>query len=87
LNEPAALLLPSYTTLDLTLGISDKANRYRLLLLARNLTDENYAVMATSSGNAATGAPNAAGAPRLQIPREAERYFGAEFRMNFGGSK
>jgi iron complex outermembrane receptor protein len=83
LNEPAALFLPSYTTIDFTLGISDKANRYRLLLLAKNLTDENYAVMATGSG----AAPTAGGAPRLQIPREAERYFGAEFRMNFGGAR
>jgi hypothetical protein len=39
--------------------------------------------MATSSG----AAPTAGGAPRLQIPREAERYYGAEFRMNFGGGR
>ena len=83
LNEPAALLLPSYSTLDLTIAIMDKADKYRLTLLARNLTDESYAVLATSSG----ASPTAGGAPRLQIPREAERYFGAEFRMNFGGSK
>ena len=31
--------------------------------------------------------PRTGDAPRLQIPREAERYFGAEFRMYFGGSR
>lgn len=81
LNNPAALKLPSYSTWDLALAFMDKDDRYRLSLFARNLTDESYAVMATSSG----AAPTAAGAPRLQIPREAEFYWGAEFRMNFGG--
>ena len=83
LNEPAPLLMESYSTLDLAIAISDKAERYRLSLYARNLTDESYAVLTT----AASGAPTTGGAPRLQIPREAEQYFGAEFRMYFGGSR
>jgi iron complex outermembrane receptor protein len=83
LNEPAALLMESYSTIDLAVAISDKANRYRLSLYARNLTDESYAVLKTG----ASGAPTTGGAPRLQIPREAEQYFGAEFRMYFGGSR
>ena len=83
LNEPAALLMESYSTIDLAIAISDKAERYRLSLYARNLTDESYAVLTT----AASGAPTTGGAPRLQIPREAEQYFGAEFRMYFGGSR
>jgi iron complex outermembrane receptor protein len=83
LNEPVALLMESYSTIDLAVAISDKANRYRLSLYARNLTDESYAVLTTSSG----AAPTAGTAPRLQIPREAEQYFGAEFRMYFGGSR
>jgi iron complex outermembrane receptor protein len=78
-----ALLLPSYSTLDLSVAIGPRDGRYRLSLYANNLTDESYAVLATASG----ASPTAGGAPRLQIPREAERYFGAEFRMNFGGSK
>jgi iron complex outermembrane receptor protein len=83
LNEPEALLMKSYSTVDLAVAISDTADRYRLSLYARNLTDESYAVLTTSSG----ASPTAGGAPRLQIPREAEQYFGAEFRMYFGGSR
>jgi iron complex outermembrane receptor protein len=83
LNEPAPLLMESYSTIDFAIAISDKAERYRLSLYARNLTDESYAVLTT----AASGAPTTGGAPRLQIPREAEQYFGAEFRMYFGGSR
>jgi hypothetical protein len=47
-------------------------------------------VLTTSSAAAPTagsGTTAATTVPRLQIPREAERYFGAEFRMYFGGSR
>jgi iron complex outermembrane receptor protein len=90
LNEPVWALMESYSTMDLAVAISDKANRYRLSLYARNLTDESYAVLTTSSAAAPTagsGTTAATTVPRLQIPREAERYFGAEFRMNFGGAR
>jgi iron complex outermembrane receptor protein len=83
LNEPVALLMPSYSTLDLAVAISDKDGRYRLTLYANNLTDESYAVLATASG----ASPTAGTAPRLQIPREAEQVFGVEFRANFGGGR
>jgi iron complex outermembrane receptor protein len=83
LNEPVWALMESYSTMDLAVAISDKANRYRLSLYARNLTDESYAVLKQG----VSAAPTSGGAPRLQIPREAERYFGAEFRMYFGGSR
>jgi len=76
LNEPAALRIPSYSTVDLLVAIADKNDRYRLTIVGRNLTDESFAALITSNGPA--------GAPRLQIPREADRYFGAEFRINFG---
>ncbi len=77
LNEPAITLIPSYSTIDLSVGISDKSDKYRLTLFGRNLTDESFAALITRGGPG--------GAPRLQIPREADRYFGAQFRMNFGG--
>jgi len=83
LNEPAALLLPSYSTIDLSVAISDKSDRYRVTLVGRNLTDESYLALAT----AASANPTSAGAPRLQIPRDAERYFGVQFRANFGGGR
>ena len=71
--------IPSYSTIDLSLAFSDKDDRYRLTLIGRNLTDEHYAALITRGGPA--------NAPRLQIPREADRYFGAQFRVNFGGAR
>jgi iron complex outermembrane receptor protein len=68
--------IPSYSTVDLSVAIADKDDHYRLTLIGRNLTDESFAALVTRGGPA--------GAPRLQIPREADRYFGAEFRINFG---
>jgi len=68
--------IPSYTTVDLNVAIAGKDDRYQLTLVGRNLTDESFAALVTRGGPA--------GAPRLQIPREASRYFGAEFRYNFG---
>jgi iron complex outermembrane receptor protein len=79
LNEPAITLIPSYSTIDLSVAFADKQDRYRLTLVGRNLTDESYAALITRGGPA--------NAPRLQIPRDADRYFGAQFRVNFGGGR
>ena len=76
LNEVPITLIPSYSTIDLSVAISDKSDKYRLTLVGRNITDESFAALVTRGGPA--------GAPRLQIPREADRYFGAQFRVNFG---
>jgi iron complex outermembrane receptor protein len=73
------VLIPAYSTVDLSLAFADKDDRYRLTLIGRNLTDESYAAMITRGGPG--------GAPRLQIPRDADRYFGAQFRVNFGGGR
>jgi iron complex outermembrane receptor protein len=79
LNEPAITLIPSYTTLDLTVAIADKDDRYRVTFVGRNVTDESFAALVTRGGPG--------GAPRLQIPRDADRYFGVQFRANFGGTR
>jgi iron complex outermembrane receptor protein len=76
LNEPAALRIPGYGTLDLTFTFSDKEDRYRLTLIGRNVTDRQFVALRTAGGPG--------GVPRLQIPRDADRYFGLQFRMNFG---
>jgi iron complex outermembrane receptor protein len=77
LNEPAALRIDGYSTLDLTFTFADKDDRYRLTLIGRNITDEQFVALRTAGGPG--------GVPRLQIPRDADRYFGLQFRMNFGG--
>jgi iron complex outermembrane receptor protein len=69
--------IDAYGTLDATLTFATKDDKYRLTLIGRNLTDESYAALLQ------TGGP--AGTVRYIIPRDADRYFGAQFRMNFGG--
>jgi len=76
LNEPAALRIPGYTTLDLSVALGDSSDRFRIAIIGRNLTDKAYTVLKTGGGPG--------GAPRLQIPRDADRYFGVQARFNFG---
>ena len=40
----------------------------------RNITDESYALLNVGNGQ------------RLQIPRDADRYFGVSLRVGFGGN-
>jgi iron complex outermembrane recepter protein len=79
LNEPEITLIPSFSTIDLTVAIADKSDRYRVTFIGRNITDESYAALITRGGPA--------NAPRLQIPRDADRYFGVQLRANFGGGR
>ena len=51
-----------------SIGFSEAEDRYRLTLHARNITDESYALLNVSNGQ------------RLQIPRDADRYFGVSLR-------
>ena len=76
LNEPAALRIPGYTTVDLSVAVKDADDRFRIALVGRNITDENFTALKTAGGPG--------GAPRLQIPRDADRYFGIQARFNFG---
>ncbi|MEM9014728.1 MAG: TonB-dependent receptor, partial [Pseudomonadota bacterium] len=63
--------LPSYNQLDINVGLSMYEDRYRLTLIGKNLTDDSF--VTTFSGDGF----------RYQIPREADRYFGVNFRANF----
>jgi iron complex outermembrane receptor protein len=76
LNEPAALRIPGYTTVDLSVAVSSADERLRISLIGRNLADKSYTVLKTGGGPG--------GAARLQIPRDADRYFGIQVRYNFG---
>jgi iron complex outermembrane receptor protein len=77
LNEPLALLISAYTTIDVSLALTDADDRLRVSLVGRNVTDEAYTVLKTGGGPG--------GVPRLQIPRDADRYFGIQARYRFGG--
>lgn len=64
-------LIDPYGLWNASLGFSDQADSYRLTFHARNITDESYALLNVGNGQ------------RLQIPRDADRYFGASLRVRY----
>lgn len=67
---PAEGLLPSYNLWDLSLGVN-YLDSYKLTFIVKNLLDESF--VTTNSGDQF----------RFQIPREADRHFGVNFRADF----
>ena len=65
------VLLPDYTVVNASVTYNAPEDRYSASLIAKNLTDETYATTYSGDGF------------RYQIPRDAERYFGVNFRFNF----
>lgn len=57
-----------YGIWNASLGFSDLDDKYRLTFHVRNITDESYVLLNVSNGQ------------RLQIPRDADRYFGISLR-------
>ncbi|MCT2559609.1 TonB-dependent receptor [Tsuneonella sp. YG55] len=57
-----------YGIWNASIGFSDADDRFRLTFHARNITDQSYALLNVSNGQ------------RLQIPRDADRYFGVSLR-------
>ncbi|WP_277873303.1 type IX secretion system membrane protein PorP/SprF [Sphingomonas paeninsulae] len=66
----------NYGLVNLSAGIVDANDRYRLTFQVRNLFDQSFAAAITNGGPG--------GAYRYQIPRDADRYFGVTARINFG---
>ena len=64
-----------YAMVDLSAGIVDPNDRYRVTLQVKNLFDESFASAITSGGPG--------GSYRYLIPREADRYYGVTGRFNF----
>ena len=67
--------IPKYGLVNLSLGIGDKEDKYRLTFQVRNLFDTSYAAAIINGGPG--------GSYRYQIPRDADRYFGVTGRVNF----
>ncbi|MEM9168361.1 MAG: TonB-dependent receptor [Pseudomonadota bacterium] len=67
---PPQSLLPSYNLWNLGVGFDYKED-YRMTFIVNNLLDESF--VTTNSGDVF----------RYQIPREADRYFGVNFRAAF----
>jgi iron complex outermembrane receptor protein len=82
ISQPDAVLanriatrIKAYGLIDLSAGISDPDNRYRLMFQVKNLLDTSFASAITSGGPG--------GSYRYIIPREADRYYGLTVRANF----
>lgn len=63
--------IDAYGIWNASIGISDPADNYRLTFHARNITDNSYVLLNVSAGQ------------RLQIPRDADSYFGIGLRARF----
>lgn len=61
--------IDSYGIWNGSVGFSDQDDRYRLTFHVRNIADQSYALLNVSNGQ------------RLQIPRDADRYFGVSIRV------
>ncbi len=64
-------LLPDYSILNASIGWWSEDDKLGITLIGKNLTDESFATTYSGDGF------------RYQIPRDAERYFGVNFRLNY----
>jgi iron complex outermembrane receptor protein len=71
--------IDGYSLVNLTAGIGDSEDNWRVTFLVRNLLDTSYAAAIQSGGPG--------GSYRYQIPRDADRYVGVTARVNFGGRR
>ena len=76
LNQDDLMNQESYGVWDLTLGLADKDGRYELQVYGKNLTNEFY----VSDMFEAFGA---LGRQVIRVPRGAQTYWGARFKINF----
>ncbi|NCP13666.1 MAG: TonB-dependent receptor [Sphingomonadales bacterium] len=68
LGENPATRIDPYGIWNASIGFSDIEDKYRITFHARNITDESYVLL------------NIENQRRLQIPRDADRYFGVSLR-------
>ncbi|MFZ4382587.1 MAG: TonB-dependent receptor, partial [Sandarakinorhabdus sp.] len=68
-----------YSLVDLQFGIVERDDKFRVTFLVKNLFDQSFPAQITNSG---LGGNQLIGL-RYLIPREADRYFGVQARVNF----
>lgn len=80
-NTPAeaavrrAVTIDGYVIIDANIALVDPNNVWRINFIGRNLTDTSYATLITPGGPG--------GSYRYLLPRDVDRYFGANVRFNF----
>ncbi|MDB6089526.1 MAG: outer rane receptor protein [Gammaproteobacteria bacterium] len=70
---------PGYGLLSASVVFADPSDKYELSVMGRNLTNKFYTDFITPVGNGVAAGSYA----RLQIPRDAERYFGVSLTAKF----
>ncbi len=87
IDQSALAQQPGYGLWDASAVVSTKDDRYKLAFIAKNLTNQYYTTFITPGGTgpaAGTLNPLLPGSfTRLQIPRDAQRYFGVKFTASF----
>ena len=71
----AATTIKAYGLVDLSAGIIERDDHFRLLFQVKNLFDTSFASAITSGGPG--------GSYRYLIPRDADRYYGVTGRIGF----
>jgi iron complex outermembrane recepter protein len=82
IEQDPLLEQPSYTLVDASIGFHAPHNRYRIALFAKNIFDEHYVTLMARSSTltAATFSPNSVTG---NVPKDANRYFGATIGVSF----
>lgn len=70
---------PPYALLDANVTFASRDGRYEIAIIGKNLTDKYYTSFITPAGNGVT----ANSYQRLQVPRDAERYFGIRAQVRY----
>lgn len=68
--------IDAYGIWNASVGVSDAEDKYRLTFMVRNILDDSYVLLNTTSTPANAG-------QRLMIPRDADRYAGLNLRARF----
>ncbi|GGE67934.1 TonB-dependent receptor [Niveispirillum cyanobacteriorum] len=74
INQNPNAVQSGYSTWDAVLAWTSDDDKYRLSLIAKNITDKQYVILRIPNGTAFM---------RQITPRDSERYFGASARVNF----
>lgn len=69
LGQSPTTRIDPYGIWNASIGLSDPDDKYRVTFHARNIADESYVLLNVENGR------------RLQIPRDADRYFGVSLRV------
>lgn len=70
-----AITIDGYALVNANIALVDPNGVWRVNFFGRNLTDTSYATLITSGGPG--------GSYRYLLPRDVDRYFGAQLRFNF----